>query len=549
MAVRRTLPLLLLALSLPRPVHADGLPIEPAPGEAESRPHVMPDGRGGALVTFKTASLKVGAVHLGSGGTPDGGIGFAPAVVPFTIETSEPVRLSLPSDTQVVLVSDRSTSTSAVLTSLRAGGAALPGFPVGLAMAHRYPAVVPGLAGRTLLVSKNSDATSFWTLRAAIIGANGQVQSSVQLPSPVQFFNADRLDATTDGAGGLIAVFPYYDMTASGSKDLAVFRYTAAGARPWGDVPRPIVFANGDQTDPHVVDDGTGGALLVWTDPRVPAHGSDIYALHIDAGAQRVPGWDFYGQPLCDALGEQDQPRLTRDGSGGAWVVWRDRRADSTGDLRYTHVLADGALAPGFTHSGTELCTAPNAQGDVDLAGDGAGGFFAVWRDDRSGTSDIYAQHVLATGALSPGWAVNGRALTTAAGVQDQPSIAAVGTGRVIAAWRDARSAPARTYALAVVDAATTGAPRPAATMLRLAAVDPARAGEVRLRVSVPAAGTASLELVDVSGRRLERRQLTGPLAGEVVALHPPVALPPGLYFARLSQGGASALARVTLLR
>jgi hypothetical protein len=235
MPARRLLPALLLAAviaSIAPLAHADGTPLGPVPSEDLSRPAVKADGHGGALVTYKTASLKVGAIHVNGNGLADGGLGFAPAVMPFTLEAAEPMRVALPTDTQVVLGSDRATSATPVLTSMRTGGAASPGFPVGLAMPSLHPVLVAGLGGRTLIVSKNSDSVTYWTLRAAIIGANGAVQSSVQLSSPVQFFNADRLDATTDGAGGLIAVFPYYDPSgSSGTKDLAVFLYTAAGTR------------------------------------------------------------------------------------------------------------------------------------------------------------------------------------------------------------------------------------------------------------------------------------------------------------------------------
>src|SRR5436309_4606988 len=233
--------LLLVPLALAGRARADGLPIGPAAGDAQSRPKVVSDGRGGALVSYKTATLYEGAVHVNASGIADGGIGFAPVAVPMALEAGEPVRLSLPSDSQVVLVGDRGTESSAALTSLRAGGTASVGFPVSLAMAHRHPAVVAGLGGRTLIVSKNSDATTYWTLRAAIVTASGDVEVSVQLPSSYPLFNADRLDATTDGAGGLIAAFPYYDVTASGSKDIGVFRLAADGSRPWGDQPVPLI--------------------------------------------------------------------------------------------------------------------------------------------------------------------------------------------------------------------------------------------------------------------------------------------------------------------
>ena len=548
MTVRRLLPALLLAAVTARLARADGAPVGPVPTEDQSRPAITSDGHGGAVVTYKTASLKAGAVHLNASGVPDGGLGFAPAAMPFALDAGDPLRVSLPSDTQLVLAADRATGSGPVVTSLRSGGSATSGFPVSLGMPHRYPALVPGLGGRTLIVSKNDDASTFWTLRAAIIRANGQVQSSVQLPSSVQFFNADRLDATTDGAGGLIAVFAYYDAAASGSKDLAVFRYTASGTRPWGDVPRPIVFAANDQTDPHIVPDGHGGALFAWTDPRSPGNGSDIYALHIDGGAQRVAGWDFYGQPVCDAIGEQSQPRLAADGFGGAWVVWKDQRADLAGDLRISHVLADGSFAPGFTSSGLEVVTAPGVQAEAQLAGDGAGGCFVVWRDERSGNPDIYSQHLLSNGTLPAGWPANGRALTTAPGVQEQPAIASVGAGRVLIAWRDARTSPSRIYATAVVDAGTTGVPAAGHGGLRIAAAGSA-GDEVRLRLSLPAAGSARIDLVDVSGRVRASLDCAGPLEAGTVTLRAAGRLEPARYFARVRQGAASASASVTVLR
>ena len=97
-------------------------------------------------------------------------------------------------------------------------------------------------------MAKDADSINFWTLRAAIVSVSGQVEFSVQVPSPLQFFDVDAIDACSDGAGGLIAASPFYDATASGSKDLAVWKVAADGSRPWGDAPRPIVFAANDQT-------------------------------------------------------------------------------------------------------------------------------------------------------------------------------------------------------------------------------------------------------------------------------------------------------------
>ena len=542
-------PLLVVLLLLATPVaaRADGVPVGPAPTEAQSHPTVGSDGRGGAVVSYKTASLKVGAVRVNAAGSPNGGLAIAPAVVPLPLELDGPLRVALSSDSQVVFVSDRAAQSGPAVTRLGTGGTTSPGFPVSLAMPLRHPAVVPGLAGRTLLVAKDSDAISFWTLRAAIIDASGNVEFSIEIPSTIQFFNSDAIDACSDGAGGLIAAMPFYDAVATGSKDIAVFHLAANGSRPWAPVATPLITASNDQTDVHIVPDGANGALMVWTDPRAVSRATDIFAMRLDAQGERAPGWSYYGSPVCDALGPQSQPRIASDGTGGVWVVWLDQRAGVDGDLRYSHMLGSGTLAPGFTGDGRVLCGAVGAQREAALAGDGAGGCFAVWRDDRSGISDLYVQHVLANGLVAPGWAVDGRPLTTAAGIQDEPAISSVSGGHAVVAWRDARAGTTRIYAAGVDDPSTTAvAGDPPGLMLATVA---AARGEARVRLSLTAAGPAVLELLDVSGRTRARTDLEGPLTAHEVTLASARTLAPGLYFARLRQHGVVATARVTLLR
>jgi hypothetical protein len=537
-----------LLLAFPLAALADGVPIGPTPTEAQSCPTVGSDLAGGAIVSFKTASLKVGAVHVNAAGAPDGGFGFGPSTLPVSLEAGEPLRTAVASVSQLTVASDRAAAAAPALTQVLNGGGPSAGFPVALAMPLRHPAIVPGAAGRTLLVAKDDDAVSFWTLRAAIIRPNGTVAFSIQISSLLEFFNADAISACSDGAGGLIAAMPYYDSNSTGSKDIAIWRMAASGARPWGNQPYPLVSASGDQTDVHAVPDGAGGALLAWTDPRANTRSTDIFALRVDSTGTRVYGWNFYGTPVCDALGAQSQPRITPDGTGGMWVVWLDQRLGIEGDLRYSHVLGNGTLAAGFTTDGTPLCSASGAQGEAEIAGDGAGGCFVVWRDDRSGNADIYAQHILASGLVAPGWAVDGRALTTAAGVQDQPSIASVAGGKAVVAWRDARTATPRIYVAGVSDPATTDVTPSDGAGLRLSAWSvEGHAAEVR--VTLPAGAPAVLDLLDVGGRVRASTRLAGPLHDEPVSLAPAGSLASGVYFARLRQGGRSAHARLTVVR
>ncbi len=537
-----------LLVSTASAVRADGLPVGAPPGEAQSLPAVTPDGRGGATVSYKTTTLKVGSVHVDANGIADGRFTIAPAAMPFVIEPNEPLRVLAPSDSQLIFAADHAVISGPAITCLRSGGSATAGFPVALPTPLRRPAMVPGFGGRTLLVAKDADATSFWTLRAAIIDASGQLEFAMQLSSPIQFFMADAIDACSDGAGGLLAAIPFYDPASTGSKDIAIWKLSADGSRPWGEIARPMVTASNDQTDVHVVPDGSGGMIMVWTDPRAVSRSLDIFALRVDANGTRAGGWPFYGRPVCDANGAQSQPRITRDGLGGVWIVWLDRSAELAGDLRYSHLLGNGALAPGFTTAGRILCDATGAQGEAAVAGDGAGGFFAVWRDDRSDAGDLYVQHVLATGSVAAGWESNGRVLCAAAGAQDQPAIAAVQGGRAVLAWRDARSGSARIYATGIQDASTTGVDREHSNTLRLSgAVAPG--GHARVRVTLPAGEPGELELIDIAGRSLARTAVPGPLDDHEVSFDAAPTLSPGLYFVRLRRARAAAVTRLTVLR
>src|SRR5262245_32571088 len=84
------------------------------------------------------------------------------------------------------------------------------------------------------------------------------------------------------------------------------------------------------------------------------------------------------------------------------------------------------------------LCTAAYEQGGASIVSDGAGGAIVTWSDYRNGTHyDVYAHHVLASGAVDPAWPADGRAICTAANVQDSPTIVSDGAGGAIVAWLD----------------------------------------------------------------------------------------------------------------
>src|SRR5687767_14318115 len=73
------------------------------------------------------------------------------------------------------------------------------------------------------------------------------------------------------------------------------------------------------QDIPLITTDGAGGAIITWYDMR---NGTDfnIYAQRIDAAG--VVQWTTDGEVICNAALAQTQPQIVSDGAGGAIISW-----------------------------------------------------------------------------------------------------------------------------------------------------------------------------------------------------------------------------------
>jgi hypothetical protein len=87
--------------------------------------------------------------------------------------------------------------------------------------------------------------------------------------------------------------------------------------------------------------------------------------------------------------------------------------------------------------------------------------------------------------------------------------------------------------------------------MLELRSVQPNPArGGFRVSYATRSGVAASLELLDVAGRRVLRRQVPAGIEGsEAIAASDMAGLPPGIYHLRLVQGAATRQVQVHLLR
>lgn len=217
----------------------------------------------------------------------------------------------------------------------------------------------------------------------------------------------------------------------------------AAGLAPaahaqWASNGVPLCTATGAQTFPVVVSDGADGAIVAWSDER--GVDADIYAQRVDASGASLWGTD--GALVCGFPGGQSYPILLADGAGGAFLVWGDARSGSL-DIYAQHLDAAGAAT--WTGGGEPVCTEPGDQFMPAAVLDGAGGIVLVWSDARGVDADLYAQRLDASGSRM--WPLAGVPLSLAPGHQSGAALVTDGAGGAIAVWDDARGLGSDIYA------------------------------------------------------------------------------------------------------
>jgi hypothetical protein len=264
--------------------------------------------------------------------------------------------------------------------------------------------------------------------------------------------NQFRPTITTDGAGG--AIVTWYDQRTYNSQsypdDIYAQHVLASGTidPAWPVNGRPVCTAVGVQGRPLIVSDGAGGAIITWNDGRSGSGGSgpDIYAQRVLSSGVVDGNWPVDGRALCTAVGSQGASQLVSDSAGGAIVTWQDNR-DVHEDIYAQHVLSSGVVDGAWPVDGRALCVSPLSQLAPRIVTDGAGGAIVTWLDYRDFNSDIYAQHVLASGTLDGAWPDQGLGLCTDAAFQRAPAIAADGAGGTLVTWTDPRNGRLDIYA------------------------------------------------------------------------------------------------------
>ncbi len=263
-----------------------------------------------------------------------------------------------------------------------------------------------------------------------------------------------------------------------------------------------VARSAGAQHEPCLVPDGSGGALLIWSDTR--RESGRVIAQRINSRGARAAGWPDSGVALGFAApgaplmlaGFAPSGALAawlRDGAiQQAWIdldgvprpvppangvparEWNAAASDSAreetlaaatcpdgaggtymslpgeGGVRLLHFLGSGAPEPLWPANGISVGVGNGGRGRPGMVSDGEGGVLVFSLDARGGSfSQIVAQRILPDGTRDPGWPAEGmpvcsKRVAPAPGVADATwtrlSAEPDGAGGAFVCWSDQRT-------------------------------------------------------------------------------------------------------------
>lgn len=180
------------------------------------------------------------------------------------------------------------------------------------------------------------------------------------------------------------------------------------------------------------IPDGAGGAFVAWQ--RTKNTVIDLAVQRVSPGPVIASGWPLNGAVLCSAVGAQESPAIVPDDEGGLFATWADRRSGNS-DIYLARLSPSGATPSDWPLNGVAVCTATGTQSMPKLTRVGSGGVLVAWEDSRTASTDIYAAGWSSTGARDTGWPVNGGPVSAATNIQLTPVVAPSTDGSAYLAW------------------------------------------------------------------------------------------------------------------
>ncbi|THB78883.1 MAG: hypothetical protein D3926_12005, partial [Desulfobacteraceae bacterium] len=260
----------------------------------------------------------------------------------------------------------------------------------------------------------NAQGTVLWQSNGIFISYNSQGDGTDQSDPQI----------IPDGAGG--AFIAWIDNRDSGYGDIYCQHINSSGASQWTANGVMVCDASSYQRDVRLVSDGSGGIILCWSDMR--GSNQDIYTRRVNSSG--TPQWTDDGVLICNAASSQQDPAIVSDGSGGAIMAWTDSRTGARG-VYAQRINSSGAVQ--WTANGVALSSVGRTGQYPQICSDGAGGAVVTWYDDRTygqvpfTSYDIFAQRINTSGVIQ--WTANGVAVCNYDAQQEHPRIIGDGSG------------------------------------------------------------------------------------------------------------------------
>ena len=232
-----------------------------------------------------------------------------------------------------------------------------------------------------------------------------------------------------DGNGG---AFITWKDERNGLPDIYVQRINKDGYILWTLNGISACDDTSDQSTPNLVTDMQGGIIVSWSDRRTGID-RDVFVQRIDSNGTEL--WTHNGVAIATKPNREHNEKICSDGAGGAIIVWEQE--DAQWDVWAQRVNNNGVIQ--WTAGGIPLTTAVGNRINPKIQKDGKGGAIVTWQDNRTGFYDIYAQRIDALGNYV--WSPLGLPICLAPNTQSSPKIdPSNSTGGAYITWTDKRN-------------------------------------------------------------------------------------------------------------
>jgi len=446
-----------------------GKPICTASGNQQNI-KMAPDGSGGAIIVWEDwrtlVQSDIYAQRIDKNGNPKWNPPNGVAVCTDMARQEYPVIVSDGSGGAIIAWEDRRAGEPGIYAQkIRPDGLIdWAGAPYGVVVSSNTAInmlnleIVTDDAGGAIIVWQENIGSNWW-IRARRIGFNGNLlwvgaQTVSQGTEPKEYPKI-----ISDGMGYVIITWQDFRNT---NWDIYVQKLKITdGMTPidWKVNGSSVTVAALDQINPQIASDGSGGAIIAWTDSR--NGNSDIYAQQINSSGVRVwdvGGGDYNGIPICNEMNEQINPVIMNDlisgATTGAIIAWEDMRSGNS-DIYAEKVPLNPPA--GWTGSGKAMATGNQIQKCPRLVSDNLGGGIITWRENDFITDryKIFASKRNQNG--DPVWSIYPGVLVCQASNIVDHQIVTDGSLGVIIAWQSRPSSDYNIYAQRISEDSISG--------------------------------------------------------------------------------------------